>query len=215
MAVVLNKRIVWCNCPFSTFAETLGDGNLNAGISYLQQHFADSTHTNPLNAAAGPRMSQQQIQGATRSSDVECNIWCVSGSNAEYQQYLWVMRSKKVEAPSCQPLVVSDPELADPRVKIVMESTTNKRKHPSSKPVFTKHNLWNKYGCKAVSVKRAEKGAANVKVKRSYYKCVSPDCLAKLTVDAEPETNKQLKITSSGRLSFVLKSHMCCLCVAN
>ena len=63
-------------------------------------------------------------------------------------------------------------------------------------------NLWNKYGCKTISVKKAQKdaqgGTVAITVKRSYYKCFLSGCLAKLTVDAEPLTNQKLKITSSG-----------------
>ena len=195
MAIVFNHNIVWCNRPFCSFAESLGDGNLESGLSYLRQHFDNIMPSNGMSW-----MSEQQIQGASGSAIAECNVCCVGDPSTEFHQYLWVLRPKQMKAaPDAKPLIVADPEVADPRVKVLVE-TTNKR---TAQPQIEKHNLWNKYGCKVVAIDKGKHKSSgpNDKVQRSYYKCYAQDCIAKLTVDLEPLTMERIRITSSGVLN--------------
>ena len=109
--------------------------------------------------------------------------------------YMWVLSSKQKEVMNSA--WTEDTKLADPALKII--PFNNKRKHPDALDDFMTslepQRLWQKYGCKVVSTLQS---SGKVQARRSYYKCYTKDCTARLTVDCEPASGKQLKVTTSG-----------------
>jgi len=178
------------NQPFHNLAMTLGGGQLEEGIHRLQLHFRKLLAVEP---AMQTHYSCQEIQGNSTVVSVKSAIQRLA---ATHRQFLWVISAQQSQAPA---LIVSEPRLADPLITVLAPSAASKRARAAGQPVtagseFQTQNLWLKYGEKVLS-----KGTnANSKVRRAYFKCYSTECLARLTVDTEPESGERLQVRSLG-----------------
>jgi len=194
-----NGAVISCNPPYHHLCAQIGDENEQEGMDQLQRHFLQLIPT--LWGDTPAHYSCHDIQGGTRTMSVKIAIKVMPPGQGP-GSYMCVLSGQQNVAAG---LIVSEPRLSDPLITVVAPTASNrsKRAQPDHDPVLDSQRLWQKYGEKVVTKRKNPKD----RVRRAYFKCYDKECLARLTVDNDPETGKRLVINSLGVHNHVVEIH--------
>merc|ERR1712070_25957 len=169
----------------------------------LQQHFLRDLYM-PSGAQIGYSSQDLQVHGDTVMMTVNSAIKTMSAPDAPSQSLLWVLTARPGETAE---LVINDPKLADPQIKVVIDPSDQRRKRPKAAKqteytgsMAKVQKLWQKYGERAVN---NHKKQSNQRIMRAYYRCYNQDCPARLTVDSCSDTGNQVDASSGAHNHLV------------
>ena len=168
----------------------------------LQQHFLRDLSL-PTDAQIRYSSQELHIHGDTAVLMINSAIKCMSAASAPSRSLLWVLTARPGAAAE---LVINDPQLSDPQLRVMVDPMVNRRKRPKAKqgdqaaPVAEAQKLWQKYGERAVN---SHGKHSNDRIMRAYYRCYNRDCPARLTVDLCSKTGNQVDVGTSGQINHI------------